>query len=34
MTINERMFEIMEQKNIKMIELAKNLNIKKSVWKI
>lgn len=36
MTINERMFRIMEDKNIKMIDLAEYLNISKSVvstWK-
>lgn len=36
MTINQRLFEIMTQKNIKAVDLAKKLNINKTVvsaWK-
>lgn len=30
MTINEKIFKIMEQKNIKNADLAKHLNVKKN----
>ena len=36
MTVNERMFELMLRKNIKMVDLAKYLSVNKTVisaWK-